>query len=151
MNVLVIGGGGREHTLVWKIHQSPLVESIYCVPGNGGIAQLAHCVSLKDDNIPSLVEFAQKEAIDLTVVGPELPLTLGIVNEFQKAGLQIFGPTKEAAQLEGSKVFCKNILFKYGVPTGTAETFGNRDEANEYVRGRTTPIVVKADGLAAGK
>ena len=151
MKVLVVGGGGREHTLVWQINQSSLVDLLYCAPGNGGIAQLAQCVLIKDDDIPSLVDFAKKESIDLTVVGPERPLTLGIVDEFHKAGLKIFGPTKEAAQLEGSKVFCKNLLFKYGIPTGSAEIFDDRDNAVEYVRDQETPIVVKADGLAAGK
>ncbi|UCE20359.1 MAG: phosphoribosylamine--glycine ligase [Gemmatimonadota bacterium] len=151
MKVLVVGGGGREHTLVWKINQSPLVDAIYCAPGNGGIARLAECVPIKDDDIGSLVDFAKSEAIGLTVVGPELPLTLGIVDAFHKEGLKIFGPSKEAAQIEGSKVFCKNILFKYGIPTGAAEIFDDRDEAVAYVKGQETPIVVKADGLAAGK
>ena len=151
MKVLVVGGGGREHALVWKINQSSLVDSLFCAPGNGGIAQLAQCVPIKDDDVAALADFAKKEAMDLTVVGPELPLTLGIVDAFHKEGLKIFGPSKEAAQIEGSKVFCKNILFKYGIPTGAAEIFNDRDEAVAYIKGQETPLVVKADGLAAGK
>lgn len=151
MKVLVVGGGGREHTLVWKISQSPLVGSIYCAPGNGGIAGTATCVAIKDDDIESLVNFAKDEGIDLTVVGPELPLTLGIVDAFHKENMKIFGPSEEAAQIEGSKVFCKNILSKYGIPSGTAEIFDNRDGAVAYLKSQETPIVIKADGLAAGK
>lgn len=151
MKVLVVGGGGREHALVWKMSQSPLVDSIYCAPGNGGIARLAQCLPIKDDDVSGLVNFAKRQAIDLTVVGPELPLTLGLVDEFHNHGLKIFGPTKEAAQIEGSKVFCKNLLFKYGVETGYAEMFADRDRAVEYIKSQRAPIVVKADGLAAGK
>ncbi len=151
MKVLVVGGGGREHALVWKLGLSLSVGRIYCAPGNGGIAGQAQCVPIKDDDLAGLVSFAKTERIDLTVVGPELSLTMGIVDAFREAGLKIFGPTQEAARIEGSKVFCKNLLLKYGIPTGMAEIFDDRDMAVAFVKGQTMPIVVKADGLAAGK
>ncbi|NIQ95539.1 MAG: phosphoribosylamine--glycine ligase [Desulfuromonadales bacterium] len=151
MKVLVVGGGGREHALVWKIAQSPLVEKIYCAPGNPGIARQAECVDIKVDDLDGLLEFAKAQAIDLTVVGPELPLTLGIVDRFRAAGLTIFGPDAKAAQLEGSKVFCKDVMAKYGVPTAAYGTFTEREEAVAFIRKHGAPIVVKADGLAAGK
>jgi len=151
MKVLVIGGGGREHALVWKIAQSPLVEKVYCAPGNPGIAQLAQCIPLPVDDIEGLRDFAQQNAIDLTVVGPELPLTLGIVDTFKAADLTVFGPDAKAAQLEGSKVFCKDLMAKYGIPTAAYGTFADRDDAVAFVRQHGAPIVVKADGLAAGK
>ena len=151
MKILVIGGGGREHALVWKIAQSPLVDKIYCAPGNPGIAEQAECVSLKVDDLQGLLAFAKKERIDLTVVGPELPLTLGIVDLFRKEGLTIFGPEQKAAQLEGSKNFSKSLMAKYGIPTAEFAAFTDYDRAVEYVRAKGAPIVVKADGLAAGK
>lgn len=151
MKVLVIGGGGREHALVWKIKQSPRVDQIFCAPGNAGIAQDAHCVNIKADDIPNLLAFAQKEKIDLTVVGPEAPLLAGVVETFQEHGLKIFGPRKRAAEIEGSKALAKEIMVKYGIPTGSYAEFTDPAEAIAYIREKGAPIVVKADGLAAGK
>jgi len=151
MKILVVGGGGREHTLVWKISQSPLVDKIYCAPGNPGIAQLAECVHIGADEITALCEFAQAENIDLTVVGPEVPLTLGIVDTFQAAGLDIFGPNKAAAQIEGSKGFSKDLMARYNIPTAAYQKFTDHAQAVAYIRQQGAPIVVKADGLAAGK
>lgn len=151
MKVLVVGGGGREHALVWKIAQSPRVEKIYCAPGNAGIARQATCVNIGAEDIDALVRFAREEKIDLTVVGPEAPLTAGIVDAFTAEGLTIFGPTKKAAEIEGSKAFAKQLMEKYGIPTARYRTFANSDEAKEYIREIGAPVVVKADGLAAGK
>jgi phosphoribosylamine---glycine ligase len=151
MNILVIGGGGREHALVWKIAQSPMVERLYCAPGNPGIAEIAECVPLAVDNIDGLLDFAREKEIGLTVVGPELPLTLGIVDSFRAAGLAIFGADRAAARIEGSKAFAKDIMAKYGVPTAAYDTFVDRDLAVEFIERQGAPIVVKADGLAAGK
>ena len=151
MKVLVIGGGGREHALVWKIAQSPLVERVYCAPGNPGIARQAECVPLAVDNIEGLLEFAREKQIGLTVVGPELPLTLGIVDRFREAGLTIFGADRKAAQIEGSKAFAKDLMAKYGIPTAAYDTFIDREPAVAFIRRHGAPIVVKADGLAAGK
>ncbi|NLC71208.1 MAG: phosphoribosylamine--glycine ligase [Desulfuromonadaceae bacterium] len=151
MKVLIIGSGGREHALAWKIAQSPLVKKIYCAPGNPGIAALAECVPLAVDRIDDLLAFAGEQSIDLTVVGPELPLTLGIVDRFRAAGLTIFGPDQKAAQLEGSKAFSKELMAKYHIPTAAFASFGDYSEAAAYVRSRGAPIVIKADGLAAGK
>jgi len=151
MKILVVGGGGREHALVWKISKSPLVDKIYCAPGNAGITRLAECVDIASDNIEGLLAFAKKQAIDLTVVGPEGPLCMGIVNLFQENGLKIFGPTKEAAELEGSKVFCKNLLRRYGIPTANYRVFNQSRQAVQFVKSSQYPVVVKADGLAAGK
>ncbi|MDX9702969.1 MAG: phosphoribosylamine--glycine ligase [Candidatus Auribacterota bacterium] len=151
MKVLVVGGGGREHTLVWKLRQSPLVKKIYCAPGNGGISKTAECVPIDADNIQELLAFAKKERIDFTVVGPEVPLTLGIVDLFTEEGLPILGPTKAAAQLEGSKIFAKQIMARANVPTGFYKKFSVSDEAIEYLNDKKTPVVIKADGLAAGK
>ncbi len=151
MKVLVIGGGGREHALVWKIAQSPLVTEIFCAPGNPGIASLAKCVNLEVDDLHGLLAFAKDGSMDLTVVGPELPLTLGIVDLFQKEGLAVFGPDKSAARLEGSKAFCKEMMVKCGVPTAAYGAFTDREEAVAFIRKHGAPIVVKADGLAAGK
>ncbi len=151
MNVLVIGGGGREHALVWKISQSPLVEQIFCAPGNAGIAELAQCVDFKVDDIDGLLTFAQQQQIGLTVVGPELPLTLGLVDRFRQAGLTVFGADKKAAQIEGSKSFSKDLMAKYGVPTAAYGTFTDAEQAKDFIRQQGAPIVVKADGLAAGK
>jgi len=151
MKVLVVGGGGREHALVWKIAQSQMVDTLYCAPGNPGIASVAECVHIAADEIDALLDFALNEKIDLTVVGPEVPLTLGIVDLFRTKGLLIFGPTQAAARLEGSKAFSKDLMAKYGIPTASYCTFNDRDEAVAYIREQGAPIVVKADGLAAGK
>jgi len=151
MRILVIGSGGREHALVWKIAQSKLVDKIFCAPGNAGIAQQAECVEIKVEDIPALLDFARREKIDLTVVGPESPLALGIVDEFIAHKLKIFGPNKRAAQLEASKVFAKELMLKYGVPTAACKIFDNPEEAKEYIEKIGAPCVVKADGLAQGK
>ncbi|MFH1414426.1 MAG: phosphoribosylamine--glycine ligase [Candidatus Omnitrophota bacterium] len=151
MRVLVIGSGGREDALAWKIAQSKLVDKIFCAPGNAGIARYAECLDIKADDIPGLLEFARKEKIDLTVVGPETPLSLGIVDEFIKQRLKIFGPNKAAAQLEASKVFSKQLLAKYNIPTADFKIFDDYQEAKKYIEEREAPCVLKADGLAAGK
>jgi len=151
MKVLVIGAGGREHALVWKISQSPRIKQVFCAPGNGGIARLATCVDIAATDLESLARFAKDTRIDLTVVGPEMPLTMGIVDLFQKEGLKIFGPSKGAARLEGSKVFAKELMQKYGIPAAQYRVFTKHDEAVAYIRKVGAAIVVKADGLAAGK
>jgi len=151
MRVLVIGSGGREHALVWKISQSPRVKEVYCAPGNGGIARQARCVEIAADDLEALARFAKETKIDLTVVGPEMPLCMGIVDLFQKEKLKIFGPSKGAAQLEGSKAFAKDLMKKYNIPSGGYQVFTKRDEAVAYIKKQGAPIVVKADGLAAGK
>jgi len=148
---LVIGGGGREHTLVWKISQSPKISQVYCAPGNAGISQLARCIDIDADNIEKLVDFAKKEKIDLTIVGPELPLSKGIVNEFNRWGLKIFGPSREATKIESSKVFSKYLMKKYNMPTANHEVFRNSEKAFDYIKQQAFPLVIKADGLAAGK
>jgi phosphoribosylamine--glycine ligase len=151
MKILVIGSGGREHALVWKISQSPLVDKIYCAPGNAGTAELAQNVNIKADDVQSLKKFALTNLINLTVVGPEAPLVAGIVNEFERDGLKIFGPGKEAASIEGSKVFSKEFMVKYDIPTAKAAIFDDALKAKEYINSIGVPVVVKADGLAAGK
>ena len=151
MKILVIGSGGREHALVWKIAQSPKVSQIYCAPGNAGISKLAQCINIDVDSINKLVDFAQKEKIDLTVVGPELALSKGIVNEFNRKGLRIFGPSKKATEIESSKVFSKYLMKKYNIPTATYEVFQNSEKAFDYIKQQNFPLVIKADGLAAGK
>jgi len=151
MHILVVGSGAREHALVWKIAQSKLVEKIFCAPGNGGISHMAECVDMKADDVFGLLEFVRKERIDFTVVGPEVTLSLGIVDEFQKAGLKIFGPNKKAANLEASKVFSKELMAKYNVPTAAFKVFDNPEEAKKYIEKIGAPCVIKADGLAAGK
>ncbi|NOX96678.1 MAG: phosphoribosylamine--glycine ligase [Nitrospirae bacterium] len=151
MNILIIGSGGREHTLAWKISQSSRVKKIYCAPGNGGISQVAQCVPIEATDIPALINFAREKKIAFTVVGPEAPLAAGIVDEFGKENLKIFGPTKVAAELETSKVFAKKMMRKYGIPTGEGEIFARPQEAIAYIREKGPPLVVKADGLAAGK
>jgi len=151
MRVLVVGGGGREHALVWRLRQSPQVEAVVCAPGNPGIAQLAECVAIAADDLDALVALARERAIDLTVVGPELPLTMGLVDRFRAAGLRAFGPTAAGAQLEGSKAFTKELLDRLGVPTAAFGAFTDADAASAYVRTTGAPLVVKADGLAAGK
>ncbi|MEW6375727.1 MAG: phosphoribosylamine--glycine ligase [Thermodesulfobacteriota bacterium] len=151
MKVLVVGGGGREHALVWKIAQSPKVSRIYCSPGNAGISQQATLVPVKANDLAGLLEFALKEKIDLTVVGPEEPLTRGIVDLFEAKGLSIFGSSQKAAEIEGSKSFAKEMMRKYRLPTASYEIFEDPKEAVAYIRRQGAPIVVKADGLAAGK
>jgi len=147
--VLVIGSGGREHALVWKLNQSDC--QIYCAPGNGGISLLATCLPIKADNIKALKEFVQKEKIDLTIVGPEVPLGLGIVDEFNKDKLAIFGPNKYAAQLETSKVFARDFCRKYNLPSPQYEKFTDSTKAKDYLNSKQFPVVIKASGLAAGK
>lgn len=151
MRVLVVGQGGREHAIIWKLSQSSLVKEIYCAPGNGGIAADAHCVQIGVADIIEIADFAEKLKMDLTVVGPELPLTLGIVDEFQKRGLPIFGPTRLAAEIEGSKVFSKEFMKKYDIPTAAAEICGSYDEATAAVKKLGVPCVIKVEGLASGK
>jgi len=151
MKVLVIGGGGREHALCWKIKQSPLVSRVYCAPGNAGISRHAECVNIKVSDIDGLVRFTRAEEIDLTIVGPELPLAFGITDRFLEEKLRIFGPTKAAAEIESSKVFAKNLMRKYKIPTAFYSTFYNFEDAVRWVKEVKPPLVVKADGLAAGK
>lgn len=151
MKVLVVGGGGREHALVWKIAQSPRVTKICCAPGNAGISEQATLVPIKANDLNGLLEFALKEEIDLTIVGPEEPLTKGIVDLFESKGLSIFGSNQRAAKIEGSKAFAKEMMKKYCIPTASYEIFDDHKEAIAYIRRHGTPIVVKADGLAAGK
>ncbi|WP_053217306.1 phosphoribosylamine--glycine ligase [Virgibacillus senegalensis] len=151
MNVLVIGGGGREHSMIKKLKESKLVEKLYAAPGNGGISRDAQCVPINDSQIEELAAFAKEAAIDWTIVGPENPLAAGIVNAFEKEQLQIFGPAQEAAIIEGSKDFAKRFMHKYGIPTASYQTFTDAGEAKAYIREHGVPIVIKADGLAAGK
>jgi phosphoribosylamine--glycine ligase len=151
MKVLVVGGGGREHALVWKIVQSPEVSKVYCAPGNAGISEQATLVPIRANDLASLLQFASKEKIDLTVVGPEDPLTKGIVDLFESKGLAIFGASQRAAELEGSKAFAKEMMKKCRIPTSSYEIFDDPKKARDYVRKQGAPIVVKADGLAAGK
>ena len=151
MKVLVVGGGGREHALVWKIAQSPLVSKIYCAPGNPGIGTIAENVALAVDDLDGLLALALREKIDLTVVGPELPLSLGIVDRFEAQGLKVFGPYQNAAIIEASKAFSKDLMANYGIPTAAYEVFTEIEPALAFVRKLGTPIVIKADGLAAGK
>ncbi len=153
MRVLVIGSGGREHALVWKLKQSPLLKEIYCAPGNPGIAQLADCIDVDPSNIVELADFAEKLSIGLTVVGPELPLILGVADEFQKRGLPVFGPSRAAAELEGSKAFAKDFMKRHGIPTARFQVVGSAEEAHTVIKKKELglPLVVKADGLAGGK
>jgi len=151
VKVLVVGGGGREHALCWKLRQSPELTELYCAPGNPGIAAVADCVPIAAEEIHSLADFAQEAGIDLTIVGPELPLTLGIVDEFQSRGLRIFGPKRHAAELEGSKVFAKEFLRRHGIPTADFEIVHDRAHAATAAARFGFPVVLKADGLAAGK
>ncbi len=151
MKVLVIGGGGREHALCWKLRQSPELSELYCAPGNPGIAALADCVPIAAEEVHRLADFAQEVGIDLTVVGPELPLTLGIVDEFQARRLRVFGPRKLAAELEGSKVFAKEFFRRHGIPTAAFEVTHDRQHAARAAERFGFPVVLKADGLAAGK
>ena len=150
MKILVIGSGGREHALAWKLRQSPQVDKLYCAPGSAGIRQQAEPVDIAAGEIERLADFAAREAIDLTVVGPEQPLVQGIADLFESRGLKVFGPNREAARLEGSKAFAKELMLENGIPTAACEVFSDLEEARRYV-GRDQPCVVKADGLAAGK
>lgn len=150
MKVLVIGKGGREHALVWKLAQDERVKTIYAAPGNVGMTE-ATCVPIREDAISELVQFAKDEQIDWTIVGPEGPLVLGVVNAFEAAGLKIFGPSREAAALEGSKQFAKGLMERAGIPTAAFAVFTSAEEAKAYVSRQGAPIVIKADGLAAGK
>ena len=151
MRVLIIGSGGREHCLSWKISQSSLVDKIYCAPGNGGTSLVAENVSILATDIAGLLEFAIEKKIDLTIVGPEAPLVEGIVDKFEAEGLKVFGPRKELALLEGSKVFAKEIMRKYNIPTADFKIFDDPSLAKEYLEQKSFPVVIKADGLAAGK
>ncbi|HHT9141285.1 MAG TPA: phosphoribosylamine--glycine ligase [Candidatus Tripitaka californicus] len=151
MRVLVIGSGGREHCLAWKIARSPRLKKLYCTPGNPGISSVADCVDIASEDVESLCNFARKEKIDLAVVGPEGPLVAGLVDRFQANGLRAFGPTKKAALLEGSKVFSKNLMRKYGIPTAEFRVFSELVPARRYIESINGPVVVKVDGLAGGK
>src|SRR5207253_2429264 len=151
MKVLVIGKGGREHALVWKLAQSPRVECVYCAPGNAGTAEDGVNAPAEATDFERLTRFVRKEEIGLTVVGPEEPLALGIVDHFQKMGLRIFGPSRQAAQIEASKVFAKQLMRHADVPTAEFRVFDHPDPARHYVETREYPVVIKADGLAAGK
>lgn len=151
MKILVVGSGGREHALCWKLKQSPQVEKVYCAPGNGGTRLVAENVPISEKQISELVKFVQQEQIDLTVVGPEEPLAHGIVDQFRAQGLKIFGPTKAAAIIEGSKAFAKDLMARYKIPTADYRVFSNAKEALAYLNEIGVPIVIKADGLAAGK
>ena len=151
MRVLVIGSGGREHALVWKIKQSPKVEKIFCAPGNAGTSEFADNIPIAADDIEGLLQFAMRKEIGLTVVGPEQPLVMGIVDRFEVKGLRIFGPSASAAELEGSKSFSKDIMQKYGLPTAEYKIFTSAESATKYIQAKNCPLVVKADGLAAGK
>ena len=151
MKILVIGSGGREHALIWKLSQSSAVDKIYCAPGSAGIAEFAELVTIAPHQIEKLADFAAQQKIDLTVVGPELPLTLGISDLFESRGLKIFGPNRDAAQLEGSKAFAKKIMTENSIPTAAAGIFSDAESARRYLDQNPAPYVVKADGLAAGK
>lgn len=151
MKVLIIGSGGREHAIAWKVAQSSRVDKIYCAPGNAGIAEIAECVNIKAMEFDKLVKFAKDNAIDLTVVGMDDPLVGGIVDAFEAEGLRVFGPRRNAAILEGSKAFSKDLMKKYNIPTAAYETFTSAEEAKKYLETSEYPIVLKADGLALGK
>ena len=151
MKVLVVGSGGREHAICWKLAQSPKVTELYCAPGNGGIAQIAECVDIKATDVPAMVSWAKDNAMDFVVVAPDDPLALGMVDALEEAGIPAFGPTKDAAIIEASKAFSKELMKKYGIPTARYETFTDLNAARAYVEAQGAPIVVKADGLALGK
>lgn len=151
MKVLVIGSGGREHAIIWKLKQNKNIDKIYCAPGNGGTALIAENVNIKDDDITGLVTFAYNEKIDYTIVGPEVPLTMGITDVFEAHGLKVFGPSKKAAEIEGSKAFSKDLMAYKNIPTAEFKIFESQSKAKAYLETYSGPIVVKADGLAAGK
>jgi len=150
MRVLVIGSGGREHALAWKIAQSPLVKKVFCAPGNAGTVNVAENIDISSDNIDALLQFATVTGIGLTIVGPEQPLVKGLVDSFEESGLRVFGPSQRAAEIEGSKVFCKDLMKKYGIPTARYESFDSPDQVKLFTK-EDEPVVVKASGLAAGK
>lgn len=150
MNIIVIGSGGREHAIIKKLRESKEIDKIYALPGNGGMTE-AECVSIGAKDIPAVVDFAKTHDIGFAVVAPDDPLVLGMVDELEKVGIPCFGPEKKAAIIEGSKVFSKNLMKKYGIPTAAYETFGTAEEAREYIKTAPMPIVIKADGLALGK
>ena len=151
MRILVVGGGGREHAICWKLNNESNVEKIYCAPGNAGISSVAKCIDIQDSDIENLLKFAKENQIDLTIVGPEIPLVAGIVDAFEKEGLKIFGPNKECAQLEGSKAFSKDFMIRHNLPTAKYKEYTNLDEAISEIDSFGYPVVIKADGLAAGK
>lgn len=151
MKILVVGGGGREHAICWKLSQEKQVEKIYCAPGNAGIESVAECVDIKDTEIEKLADFAYEHNIDLTVVGPEVPLVMGISDEFSKRGLRVFGPDKSCSRLEGSKLFSKEFMVRHGIPTAKYKEYTDIDKAIEEIDRFGYPVVIKADGLAAGK
>ena len=151
MNILLVGGGGREHVLAWKLSQSKHTDKLYCAPGNAGIAKLAECVPIKATELDQLVDFAKMHAIDFAVVAPDDPLALGLVDRMEAAGIPAFGPSKAAARIEGSKIFSKTLMQKHNIPTAAWQSFDNPSDAIAYIRERGAPIVVKADGLALGK
>ncbi len=151
MKILVVGSGGREHALCWKLSQNPKVEQIICAPGNGGTAQIGENVAVKDDDIPALISLAKDNEVDLVVAGPEMPLVLGLENALRQEGIPCFGPNAYAANLEGSKAFSKNVMHDAGVPTAAFRVFDEADDAKAFIKERGAPLVVKADGLAAGK
>lgn len=151
MKILVVGGGGREHAICWKLSKEKNIEKVYCAPGNVGIANVAECVNISDTNIEELLKFAKENEIGLTIVGPEVPLVMGIVDEFEKEGLRVFGPNKKCAQLEGSKAFSKDFMIKHNIPTAKYKEYTNLEEAISEIDSFGYPVVIKADGLAAGK
>ena len=151
MKVLLVGGGGREHALAWKIAQSPLVDELLCAPGSAAIARLGRCIPINGEDVQALADLAEREGVGLTVVGPEAPLVAGLADEFQARGLKVFGPTRAGAMLEGSKAFCKKLMLDSGVPTGRAEVVEEIEAARARLREWGAPVVIKADGLAAGK
>ena len=151
MKVLVVGSGGREHAICWAIKKSPKVTDLYCAPGNGGIREIAHCVDVKATDIPGMVTWAKEHCIDFVMVAPDDPLAMGMVDAMEAAGIRAFGPRANAAIVEGSKAFSKELMKKYGIPTATYEIFTDKDAALAYVEAQGAPIVVKCDGLALGK
>lgn len=151
MKVLIIGGGGREHTIAWKLNQSPRIKRLYCAPGNGGIASLAECVPISATDLDGIVNFAKENKIDLTVVAPDDPLAMGLVDKLEENGLRAFGPRQSAAEIESSKLFAKKLMKKYGIPTAQYQSFEEFDSAVKYLNQVDYPVVIKADGLALGK
>lgn len=151
MKVLIVGSGGREHAIAWKVAQSAKVDKIYCAPGNAGISEFAECVPIGAMEFEKLAAFAKEKEIDLTVIGMDDPLVGGVVDVFEREGLRVFGPRKNAAILEGSKAFSKDLMKKYGIPTAAYETFNRAEDALSYVEKAEMPVVLKADGLALGK
>src|SRR5918995_1064961 len=151
MRILVVGGGGREHSLCWAISASPLCTKLFCAPGNAGVAQVAECIDVAAEDIAGQVALARREKIDFVVVGPEVPLAMGLADRFTEAGIKVFGPSQKAAQLESSKGFTKELCKRHNIPTGAYERFTDAEKAAAYIKAQGAPIVVKADGLAAGK